>query len=130
MPLASEFHLLDRKGRLLPVRARRCRVLGHQFKLATTSSAPDPVAVPIGEGDRPRSLPRRRQVVVRNSAPLSAVPPNRTIYVGGPDVSTQQGYPLDPGQSLSLGARSSLQVYAIKAESPFGTITTNTLELS
>ena len=83
MPLASEFHLLDRKGRLLPVRARRCRVLGHQFKLAATSSAPDPVAVPIGEGDRPRNLPRRRQIVVRNSAPLSAVSPNRVLYVGG-----------------------------------------------
>lgn len=130
MPIRTDAHLLDGAGFASVTQAAGCRALTQETKVATSAGSPFSSPIPKNAAGKQGNLARRLRVQVRNSASTQASPPNRTVYVGGPDVSVDNGYPLEPGQRLPLVASSRLQLYAIKAQSSFGTIPLNTLELS
>lgn len=73
--------------------------------------------IPMDASGNPRNLKNRWRIYVKNQRPEPGVPgtlPEPTLFLGGPDVSTTNGYPLGPQDFIVLDMTDRVQLYVVQ----------------
>lgn len=78
------------------------------------SPGPTPVRIPQDSEGNPCNLTGRFRVYIENREVEGWDPPLPVVYIGGPDVTKERGFPIDPKQTLVLEASDNHELYAIQ----------------
>lgn len=129
MATPTTVHNVDGSGYILVSIAADCQMVTRATTISTPTLTPNPTPFPLDLTQKPNNLPGRRRIYVRNNEAVQT-PARPTVYIGGPGVTTTNGFPIEPGEQLVLDVTDDIQLYAIVPASDSNTVNLRTAELA
>lgn len=98
---------VDERGYVFVTDAADCQIVTRGFALVANTLTP----IPQDTQSKASSLPGRRRIYIKNTSAT-------LVHLGGPDVTTMNGYPLAQDEEVIFEITDDLQLYAISTGAP------------
>jgi len=129
MGTPSTLHNVDERGYVFVTEAADCQIVSRKTVISITATTDPPQPFPEDASGNPTNLPVRRRIYIKNNELSGAG--KATVYIGGADVTTTNGFPLPPQEEVILDVTDDIQLYAtLEVTSPLDTVDLRTLELA